>query len=129
MTPRSRPRRGPGFVVPSKNRIGRLRLAVLRCFIVSDGQPICISDVLKRAYPRLKTFPCGHRWSVRVALLREAEAIGRMLKGRGRPNLWAGRANQFSIVRLKILTEVNRQRRPTAHCSATGQGSVLRGEQ
>jgi hypothetical protein len=89
----TRQRNGRPNVIPSKNRLGRLRRAVRRCFIVSNGGPICISDVLKRAYPRLRTFPCGHRWSVRVALLREAEVIGRMLKGRGRPNLWALGAN------------------------------------
>ena len=66
--------------------MGRLRIAVRRAFIISNGQPICIADVLKRAYPRLKRFPCGHRWSVRRALLQDAVVVGRNCYGRGRPN-------------------------------------------
>jgi len=85
----TRPRKGYKFVIPSKTRMGRLRIAVRRCFILSGGKPICIADVLSRAYPRFKRFPNGYRWSVRQALLRDAEIIGRTRFGRGRPNLWA----------------------------------------
>ena len=75
--------------IASKSRMGRLRIAVRRAFIISNGQPISIADVLRRAYPRLKRVPCGHRWSVRRALLQDAVVIGRNRYGRGRPNLWA----------------------------------------
>ena len=80
--------------IASRKRLGRLRIAVRRAFIISNGEPICIADVLKRAYPRLKRVPCGHRWSVRRALLQDAVVIGRKRYGRGRPNLWAPRAIQ-----------------------------------
>jgi hypothetical protein len=59
--------------IASRKRLGRLRIAVRRAFIVSNGQPICIGDVLRRAHPRLKRVPCGHRWSVRRALLQDAK--------------------------------------------------------
>src|SRR5262249_50859603 len=76
-------------LIAAKKRPGaRIRTAVRRAFIASNSEPICISDVLKRAYPRLKVYPHKHRWSVRRALLIDAEVIGRRRFGRGRPNLW-----------------------------------------
>jgi len=47
---------GPGFVVAYKSRIGRIRRAVRRGFILSGGAPILVRHVLERAYPRLKRF-------------------------------------------------------------------------
>ena len=44
------------FVIASKSRIGRIRLAVRRESIVGNQQPITIRQVLERAYPRLKRF-------------------------------------------------------------------------
>jgi hypothetical protein len=87
-------RGGPGFVVASENRIGRIRRAVRRAFIASDGEPILARAVIERAFPRVKCPTDWQRWSVRRALLRDAEMIGRMLKGRGRPNLWAPKTEQ-----------------------------------
>ena len=84
-----RRRSGLPIVVASDSRIGRIRRCVKRAFIVSNGQPITVRDVLARAYPRLRRFNDWHRWSCRRALLTEgAIVIARMRFTRGRPNLW-----------------------------------------
>jgi hypothetical protein len=75
--------------IASQSRFGRVRVAVRRCFILADDKPILARDVLLRAFPRLKRFEYWQHWSVRRALLRDAEAIARNRFGRGRPNLWA----------------------------------------
>jgi len=75
------------LLIASKNRIGRLRRTVKRAFILSGGLPLTIGDILPRAYPRLKHYPCGYRSSLRRALLRECQIIARNLRGCGRPNL------------------------------------------
>ena len=67
------------------SRMGRIRVAARRCFIVSQGAPILARDVLERAYPRLRQFKHWHRWSARRALLQVAVVVARC---RGRPNLW-----------------------------------------
>jgi hypothetical protein len=85
-------------LIASKSRIGRIRLAVRRGFIVSDGQPITIRQVLERAYPRQRRFTSWHYLAARRALRKEAIVIARGRFGRGRPNLWApiGRSNKDS---------------------------------
>jgi hypothetical protein len=80
--------------IASKSRMGRIRRAVRRAFILSGGKPILARDVLERSYPRLKIFLRGHRRAVWRALRMDAVVIGRMLRGRGRPNLWAPRATR-----------------------------------
>ena len=89
MCGRARPRRGRGFVIASKSRKGRIRLAVTRGFILSDGQPITSRQVLERAYPRLNRFTAWHYLAVRRALRHDAIVIARSRFGRGRPCLWA----------------------------------------
>jgi hypothetical protein len=76
--------------IASKSRVGRVRRAVKRCFIVSDGM-ISIGDVLRRAYPRLQRFSAWHYLAARRALRKEATIIARNRRGRGRPALWARR--------------------------------------
>ena len=85
LTPSTRPRH---LVIASKSRIGRVRLAARRGFIVSDGHPITIRQVLERAYPRLRRFVSWHYLAARRALRKEAIVIARNRFGRGRPNLW-----------------------------------------
>jgi hypothetical protein len=75
-------------VISAKSRIGRIRRAIRRAFIVSDGQPLTTTEILRRAYPRFKCYPSGHRHGLRRALRQEAIAIARMRLGRGRPCLW-----------------------------------------
>jgi hypothetical protein len=75
-------------LIASQPRWGRVRVAVRRAFVVSNGRPICVGDVLVRAYPRLGRFKHWHRWSARRALLQVAVVVGRSRYGRGRPNLW-----------------------------------------
>ena len=75
-------------LIASGPRWDRCKVAVRRAFAVSNGQPICVGDVLARAYPRLKAFKDYHRWSARRALLQVAVVVGRNRYGRGRPNLW-----------------------------------------
>src|SRR5262245_52325785 len=62
-------RNGLPIVIASKSRIGRIRRAVCREFILSAGNPI-----LAR-YPRVKRFQDWQRWSVRWALIEEAVVI------------------------------------------------------
>jgi hypothetical protein len=82
-------RKGAPIVIASASRIGRIRLASRRCFILSNGAPILIRDVLLRAYPRLKRFTAWHYLAARRALRKEATIIARNRFGRGRPNLWS----------------------------------------
>jgi hypothetical protein len=78
-------------LIASKPRpFARIRLAVARCFMVSDG-PITIRQVLERSYPRLRRFTAWHYLAARRALRLSAEVIGRNRYGRGRPNLWMPR--------------------------------------
>src|SRR5262245_46815930 len=79
--------------IASRSRMGRIQLAVRRCFIVSGGQPITARAVLERAFPRLRRFTYFHRRSVWRALRMSAEVIARNRFGRGRPNLWARTAD------------------------------------
>jgi hypothetical protein len=76
--------------IASKSRIGRIRRAVKRCFILG-GDMISIGDVLRRAYPRLQRFSSWHYLAARRALRKEATIVGRKRFGRGRPALWARR--------------------------------------
>ena len=82
-------RNGLPGVIASESRLGRIRRAVRRAFIVSGGKPILARDVLERAFPRVKNPTDWQRWSVRRALLKEAVVIARSRFGRGRPALWA----------------------------------------
>lgn len=61
---------------------------VRRAFIISNGEPVTIRDILSRAYPRLRRFNHWHRFSCQRALLSEATVIGRNRFGSGRANLW-----------------------------------------
>src|SRR5262245_58121158 len=91
---RAHPRaaRGKPSVVASKSRIGRIRRAVKREFIVSGGRPILGRQVLERAYCRLRRFTTWHYLAARRALRSEgATVIARNRFGRGRPCLWAPR--------------------------------------
>jgi hypothetical protein len=93
LSQRTHRKNGLPIVISSKSRIGRLRRCIKRAFIVSNGEPLTTSEILPRAFPRLTHYPCGLRWGLRLALLREAEPIARNRFGRGRPNLWAPKAD------------------------------------
>ena len=81
-------------LIAVKSRPGaRIRRAVRRGFIVSDGHPITIRQVLERAYPRLRHFVSWHYLAARRALRKEAIVIARNRFGRGRPNLWLPKSN------------------------------------
>jgi hypothetical protein len=84
-----RPRSEHMRAIASRSRLGRLKRAVRRAFIVSNGAPITSRDVLTRGYPRLKHYAPGHRRAAWRALLAEAELIARQRHGKGRPGLWA----------------------------------------
>ena len=87
--PHSRRSREYLRLIASKSRIGRVKRAVKREFILSDGKPILTRKVLERAYPRLSRFTWWHYLAARRALRQEAIVVGRNRFGRGRPNLWA----------------------------------------
>jgi hypothetical protein len=88
---RTHRRNGLPVVIGAKNRMGRVRVAVRRCFIVSNGQPILVRDVLERCYPRVKRFRSRQYDLARQALRRVAVIVARNRYGRGRPALWAKR--------------------------------------
>jgi hypothetical protein len=86
----ARSRKGRGFVISAKSRPGcRIRRAVSREFILSDGEPITVRSVLERCYPRLRKFRSWHYDAARQALRKVATVIARNRHGRGRPALWA----------------------------------------
>ena len=82
-------RNGLPIVIASASRLGRIKRAVKREFILSSNQPILTRGVLERAYPRLSRFTDWHYLAARRALRQEAEVVARNRFGRGRPNLWA----------------------------------------
>src|SRR5512132_2785734 len=82
-------RKGRFVVIASDSRVGRVKRAVKRAFILSDGKPILASAVIAMAFPRVKRPTDWQRWSVRRALLQEAVCIARHRRGRGRPGLWS----------------------------------------
>ena len=86
---RTHRRNGLPIVIASKSRLGRIKRAVRRQFILSDGKPILTRSVLERAYPRLRKFTWWHYLAARRALRQEAIVVGRNRFGRGRPALWA----------------------------------------
>jgi hypothetical protein len=88
---RAHNRNGNLLLKGAKSRMGKVRVAVRRCFIVSDGQPILVSDVLRRCYPRVKRFRSRQYDLARQALRRVAVIVARNRHGRGRPALWARR--------------------------------------
>jgi hypothetical protein len=92
--PRHRASRAYLSLIASGPRLGRIKLAVRRKFILSDGHPITIRQVLQRGYPRLRRFTAWHYLAARRALRKEAMVIARCRYGRGRPNLWAPRDMQ-----------------------------------
>jgi hypothetical protein len=70
-------------------RRGRVIVALRRAFAVADGVPVCVGDVLPRAFPRHRgRYLRWQRWSCQRALMQEAQVIGRSRFGKGRPNLW-----------------------------------------
>jgi hypothetical protein len=73
----ARRRNGLPIVVASKNRIGRIRRAVKRCFIISGGAPILTRQVLESAYCRLRRFTTWHYLAARRALRQEAVIVAR----------------------------------------------------
>jgi hypothetical protein len=75
--------------IASKSRFGRIRIAVRRCFILTNGEPVLTRDVLERAYPRLRRFTSWHYLAARRALRMSAVVVARNRFGRGRPALWA----------------------------------------
>jgi hypothetical protein len=75
--------------IASKSRVGRIKLAVRREFILSNGNPITTPQVLRRSYPRQKRFTCWHYLAARRALRQVANVIARNRFGRGCPCLWA----------------------------------------
>src|SRR5215475_520141 len=79
--------------ISAKSRPGcRIRRAVSREFILSDGEPILVRSVLDRAYPRLRRFKSWHYDAARGALRKVATIVARNRFGRGRPALWAKRS-------------------------------------
>src|SRR5262249_45373568 len=74
--------------IASASRIGRIKLAVRREFILAGNEPITIRSVLTRAYPRLSRFTSWHYLAARRALRQLGVAVGRRVRGRGRPCIW-----------------------------------------
>ena len=75
--PLSRKRSGYKIVFASEKRLGRVKRAVRRQFILSNGKPILTRSVLERAYPRLSRFTDWHYLAARRALRQEAIVVAR----------------------------------------------------
>ena len=58
-------------------RLGRIKLAVRRELILSNGRPITICQVLQRGYPRQQRLTAWHYLAARRALRKEAIVIAR----------------------------------------------------
>ena len=86
---RTRSHKGRHVVIGAKSRMGRVRVATRRCFVVSRGQPILVRDVLERRYPRQRRFRSRQYDLARCALRKVAVIIARHRYGRGRPCLWS----------------------------------------
>ena len=71
-----------------KDRVGRVQRQVRRAFIVADGKPLCIADLLPRCYPRARQYTVWQRWCVHRALRKYGQRIGRSKTGRGCPIVW-----------------------------------------
>ena len=85
---RTRSHKGRHVVIGAKSRMGRVRVAVRRCFI-AHGDLITVRQVLERCYPRQKRFRSRQYDLARCALRRVAIVVARCRFGRGRPCLWA----------------------------------------
>ena len=85
----SRPRRGHGFVIGAKTRIGRVQHCS-STVLYHQRRP---TDPGARCTPALLSTPAAvQSWQydlARAALRRVAVIIARNRFGRGRPNLWA----------------------------------------
>src|SRR5262249_19107643 len=86
---RSQNRAHMAAIAARKRPNARIRLAVRRAFILSDGGLITCRMALERAFPRLRRFIPWHYKSARRALRQVAVVVARHRYGRGRPNLWA----------------------------------------
>src|SRR5262249_23195815 len=73
-------------------RIGRIQRAVRRGFIASQGEPLSTSQLVARAYPRLKAFAIWQYAQVRSAAARWCVRIGRVRGRRGIAVLWSPNA-------------------------------------
>jgi hypothetical protein len=80
------------LAIGAKSRMGRVRVAVRRCFIV-HGDLITVRQVLERCYPRQNRFRSRQYDLARGALRKVAIIIARNRYGRGRPALWARNMN------------------------------------
>jgi hypothetical protein len=78
-------------IAAKKRPNARIRRAVRQQFIVSNGEPILVREVLERAYIRRrpKRFAPWHYCSAYRALRQVAIVVARNRFGRGRPALWA----------------------------------------
>src|SRR5262249_44988617 len=70
-------------------RIGRIQRAVRRGFIASQGEPLSTSQLVARAYPRLKAFAIWQYAQVREAAGKWCERVGMVNGRKGRAILWA----------------------------------------
>ena len=81
---------GPTFLFRPKNpyRVGRVQRAAQRELIAADGEPVTTTEIMRRAYPRLTTFPDWLNSQARLSATRFAISVGRSTSGSGRPRLW-----------------------------------------
>jgi len=96
-TRRSRIDRAREAFNASLPREGRVMRQIRRCFVVADGRPLCVGDLLPRVYPHLDRYKHWHRWSCRRALLRYAVPVGRA-DAQGRPIIWAPKPELMRLI-------------------------------
>jgi len=93
------------LVIGAKSRMGRVRVAVRRCLILSDDRPILVRDVLQRCYPRVRKYRSRQYELARAALRRVAICVGCQLHARGRPRLWMSKSDYFGANSVPEIKE------------------------
>ena len=90
--------RGNLSLIGSKNRVGRVQLAVRRSFIAAAGAPLTIADFLPRAFPRATNHARWMRKSVNRAIPKFGIRLGRIPHERGRPCIWIPRPELLRLI-------------------------------
>jgi len=100
--------RGSGLLNGGKLvRTGRVQCQIRRAFICSNGQPLCIADLLPRCFPAAKRHARWMRKSVHRALPRFAIPLGRIPDRQGQPMVWSPNAEICRLVAMPLPKQPN----------------------
>jgi hypothetical protein len=85
---RAHPKTAHLWLKGAETRRGRLQRHIARTFILFDGQPLTVGDILPRCYVDGR-YSDSRRHKLRRALRLQAVVVGRVMNRRGQPLLWA----------------------------------------